>query len=282
MDELQPDLLASIVAATRTAVHERERLWPLKKLLSDVKKVERSQYRFWEALNSLGETNVIAECKRRSPSRGILHADYHPGEIAKSYQAHGAVAISVLTEPSFFGGSLEHLVEVRSAVTIPILRKDFIVNSYQIFEAAAAGADAVLLIVAALQDDEICSLSNQATELGMSALVEVHDESELERALAAGASIIGVNNRNLRTLKVDLTASRRLIKGIPPEVVAVAESGLRTSSDLVDLSNRGYRAFLIGERLMTTDDPGVTLGKLLAGRPAVCQAQHDAISEVED
>ena len=158
MDESQPDLLASIVAATRTAVHERERLRPVKKLLPEVEKVERSNHRFLEAVNTSGGINVVAECKGRSPSCGVLRADYRPAEIAKAYQAHGAVAISVLTEPSFFDGSLEHLMEVRSVVSIPVLRKDFVVNSYQIFEAAAAGADAVLLIVAALQDDEISSL----------------------------------------------------------------------------------------------------------------------------
>jgi len=171
----------------------------------------------------------------------------------------------VLTEPTFFDGSLEHLQAVRAAVDVPILRKDFIVTRYQLLEAVAAGADAVLLIVAALDDTALGTLLAEATSLGLAALVEVHDEAELRRAMAAGATVIGVNNRNLRTLAVDVNASRILVGRIPPGIVAVAESGLRTSADLVELRAAGYHAFLIGETLITTPEPGKTLGRLLAG-----------------
>jgi indole-3-glycerol phosphate synthase len=225
------------------------------------------------ALTATGRVNVIAECKRRSPSRGVLRPDYRPGRIAAAYEASGAAAVSVLTEPTFFDGSLDHLRLVRAAVTVPVLRKDFIVSPYQLFEAVAAGADAVLLIVAALDDGQLGALMTQATSLGLGVLVEVHDETELLRAVKAGATVIGVNNRNLRTLVVDLEASRRLIAKMPPGTVAVAESGLRTSADLVELGAAGYQAFLIGETLLTTPEPGETLGRMIDGaRPAAGEA----------
>ena len=262
-----PNLLATIVASTRQIVRERERLCPISNLKSKAHGEAGKSHSFRNALTRPDRINVIAECKGRSPSRGILCPIYRPAEIALSYETHGAAAISVLTEPTFFDGSLEHLQAVRASVSIPVLRKDFIVTSYQLFEASAAGADAVLLIVAALEEDEIKRLLAQAKELGLAVLVEVHDEAELDRAVGAGAEIIGVNNRDLRTLTVDLDASRRLIARIPSETVAVAESGLRTNTDLVELSNVGYGAFLVGESLMETPDPGKALGNLLAAAP---------------
>jgi indole-3-glycerol phosphate synthase len=194
-----------------------------------------------------------------------LRADYDPVTIAKSYASAGAVALSVLTEPTFFDGSLDHLAAVRKAVDVPLLRKDFIVSEYQLLEAKAAGADAVLLIVAALRPDELARLMERAAELSLDALVEVHKNDELQVALDAGARIIGVNNRNLRTLEVDVQASESLITMMPPDVVAVSESGLRTPEDLLRLRTFGYHAFLIGERFMTTDDPGKALRDLLSG-----------------
>ena len=262
-----PNLLATIVASTRQTVRERERLCPISNLESKVHGEAENNHCFRNALTRPGRINVIAECKRRSPSRGILCASYRPEEIALSYETHGAAAISVLTEPTFFDGALEHLQAVRASVSIPVLRKDFVVTTYQLFEASAAGADAVLLIIAALEEGEIQELLTQAKELGLAVLVEVHDEAELDRAVDAGAEIIGVNNRDLRTLTVDLDASRRLIDRIPSEMLAVAESGLRTNTDLIELSNVGYGAFLVGESLMETPDPGKTLGNLLAGAP---------------
>jgi indole-3-glycerol phosphate synthase len=209
--------------------------------------------------------NVIAECKRRSPSKGVLRASYDPVAIARSYAAAGAAAISVLTEPTFFDGSLAHLEAVRAAVRVPLLRKDFVVSEYQLFEARAAGADAVLLIVAALEPADLDRLGKRAASIGLDVLVEVHTADELDAALIQGARIIGVNNRNLRTLEVDVHASAALVDRIPPDVVAVSESGLRSAADLIRLRRLGYRAFLIGERFMAAEDPGGELRTLLDG-----------------
>ena len=263
-----PDLLATIVAATRQAVRDRRQIVPETVLASRVPTRLDGRARFEAALSAAGRPNVIAECKRRSPSRGILRADYRPEAIATAYERNGAAAVSVLTEPTFFDGSLDDLRAVRAAVDIPVLRKDFIVTPYQLLEAAAAGADAVLLIVAALDDAELVALHARAAELGIGVLVEVHDEDELDRAARAGATVVGVNNRNLRTLEVDIEASHRLAGRMPAGAIGVAESGLRTSADLARLGAAGYRAFLIGETFMTATDPGAALRDLLAGAPA--------------
>jgi indole-3-glycerol phosphate synthase len=207
--------------------------------------------------------NVIAECKRRSPSRGVLAADYDAVGLARQYQEGGAAAISVLTEPTFFDGALEHLTAVRSAVALPLLRKDFIVDDYQLFEACAAGADAVLLIVAALEQAELTALQKRAWDLGLATLVEVHDEEELARAVDSGARVIGVNNRNLRTLAVDVSASDRLASRVPGSVIAVSESGLTSREELEQLAAAGYRAFLIGERFMTDPNPAAAVRQLM-------------------
>jgi indole-3-glycerol phosphate synthase len=263
------DLLATIVAATRRIVEVRQQREPAAALQQRLERMNAAPGpgRFLAALSRTDRLNVIAECKRRSPSRGVLRADYDPIAIARGYEDAGAAAISVLTEPTFFDGSLDHLSGVRAAVRIPVLRKDFIVSEYQLLEAKAAGADAVLLIVAALPLPELKRLATQAAALGLDTLVEVHDEAELQAAIDAGARIIGVNNRNLRTLAVDVKASEAVIGRMPAGVIAVSESGLRTSEDLARLRQRGYRAFLIGERLMTMPDPGQALHELLAGVP---------------
>ena len=262
-----PDLLATIVAATRQAVRDRERTVPETVLASRVPAGLDGKARFEAALSAAGGPNVIAECKRRSPSRGILRRDYRPEAIAAAYERNGAAAVSVLTEPTFFDGSLDHLRAVRAVVGIPVLRKDFIVTPYQLLEAVAAGADAVLLIAAALDDAGLGALHARATELGLGVLVEVHDGDELDRAARAGATVVGVNNRNLRTLAVDVEASHRLAGQMPAGVIGVAESGLRTSDDLARLGAAGYQAFLIGETFMTAPDPGNALRGLLAGAP---------------
>ena len=259
-----PDLLGAIVAATRRIVEVRAREVPLAQMERRASKVTPNPGRFKGALAQTGRLNVIAECKRRSPSRGVLRAAYDPVEIVNAYDRAGAAAISVLTEPTFFDGSLDHLSAVRAATNLPLLRKDFIVDRYQIFEARAAGADAILLIVAALSRLELDGLHAQATEAGLDVLVEVHALDELAVALDAGALIVGVNNRNLRTLAVDVGASSQLIEAMPEGVVAVAESGLKTNADVERLRNSGYDAFLIGEYLMTAENPGKALEKLLA------------------
>jgi len=261
------DLLATIVAATRRIVDVRQEREPIAALARRAERSHTEPERLLTALTRADRVNVIAECKRRSPSRGVLRAQYDPVAIARGYVSAGAAAISILTEPTFFDGALDHVQAIRAAVPgeVPLLRKDFVVSEYQLLEAKAAGAAAVLLIVAALERRDLVSLAAGAAGLGLDALVEVHDERELAIAIDTGARIVGVNNRNLRTLDVDVEASERLIARMPRGMVAVSESGLRTSDDLVRLRALGYRAFLIGERLMTEADPGAALKALLAG-----------------
>ena len=298
------DLLATIVAATRRIVDVREQREPISALAARAEQREPRAGCFRAALtgpdrdglktvpyipvpymtdvedsttgvgNSLQAVpsvpRVIAECKRRSPSRGVLRPAYDPVAIAKSYERAGAAAISVLTEPTFFDGALEHLEGVRHAVSVPVLRKDFTVSAYQLHEARAAGADAVLLIVAALEPQALAVLHAQAAAMGLDVLVEVHSMEELSAAVDAGARIVGVNNRNLRTLEVDLRVSETLIARMPRGVVAVSESGLKTAADLVHLRQLGYDAFLIGERFMVDGDPGAQLEALLDSCSTTC------------
>ena len=210
----------------------------------------------------MGGARVIAECKRRSPSRGILRGDYDPATHARAYADAGAVAVSVLTEPTFFDGTPDHLRQVRAAVDLPLLRKDFIVSEYQLIEAAVLGADAALLIVGALEQSQLVTLLREAERLSLAALVEVHDSEELRRAVDAGSRIIGVNSRNLRTLSVDHGVLDRIAAELPREVTAVAESGIRTHADIERLSGAGYHAFLVGERVIAQPDPGAALKEL--------------------
>ena len=258
------DLLETIIAATRRIVEVRQAEEPLAVLAERAAAMPRRGGRLHAALSRVEGVNVIAECKRRSPSRGVLREDYDPVAIATAYAEAGAAAISVLTEPTFFDGSLDHLRAVRAAVDIPLLRKDFVVSEYQLLEAKAAGADAVLLIVAALRPAALKVLHDHARRHGLDVLVEAHDVDELSIAIDAGARIVGVNNRNLRTLQVDVHASETLIARMPADVIAVSESGLKTAGDLTRLKGMGYRAFLIGERLMTAAEPGEQLKELLA------------------
>lgn len=259
---MSANLLQAVVAASRRSADERERLAP-RAILERRAGDRRPAGAAFRASLARAGVRIIAECKRRSPSKGVLRTAYDPAEIARSYEAAGAAAISVLTESTFFDGALDHLRQVRATVEIPILRKDFIVTDYQMAEAAACGADAVLLIVAALDDRSLARLQTLATDLGLAALVEVHDRAELDRALAAGAAIIGVNSRDLRTLAVNLATFDELGPAIPRDVVAVAESGLRTPEDLQRLKAIRYDAFLIGERFMTMADPGEGLHALI-------------------
>jgi indole-3-glycerol phosphate synthase len=262
------DLLATIVAATRRITAVRQEGEPMSALARRAEAVTPRPGVFRAALSRPGTVNVIAECKRRSPSRGVLRADYDPVAIARGYAEAGAAAISVLTEPTFFDGSLDHLRAVRAAVDVPLLRKDFIVSEYQLLEARAAGADAVLLIVAALAPAELRTLAARAGELGLDQLVEVHNAEELAIAIDAGAEVVGVNNRNLRTLAVDVHASETLIARMPSSVIAVSESGLKSPADVARLRELGYRAFLIGERFMTAPDPGAALQSIVGSAAA--------------
>jgi len=269
LDEPGRTILDKIVAERRRALDETRSAAPLERLQ---KAAEARQERrdFAAALAPLAGAGsaralrVIAELKRASPSRGLLRQHYRRREIALGYAAAGASALSVLTEEKYFLGSLHDLADVRQAVEVPVLRKDFILESYQVYESVAAGADALLLIVAILGDQELCSLLDMCNKARIAALVEVHTEAELDRAIAAGAQIIGVNNRNLKTLEVNLETSLRLRPKMPRGCIAVSESGIKTAIDLRRLSEAGFDAVLIGERLMTAPDPGQALHRLLA------------------
>lgn len=223
----------------------------------------RMSHQLRDALSDRLQNNIIAEFKKASPSKGVINDGVDPTEIAKQYDAGGAAAISVLTEEDHFKGSLDDLRAVRSAVDLPVLRKDFFFDEFQIYEAAAAGADAILLIAAMLEDDEIERLRVIAEDkLGIDALVEVHTLAELERVKRTGAKLIGVNNRDLKTFHVTLDVSRELITHAPKDAIMVTESGLSTLEQLLELRELGYSGFLIGETLMRTGNPAAELGRL--------------------
>ncbi len=219
---------------------------------------------FHAALRREGRA-VIAEIKKASPSRGVIREDFDPVLHARQYQDGGARCISVLTDEQYFQGSLDYLRAVRGATTLPTIRKDFVIDPYQLVEARCWGADAVLLIVAALEPERLAALSEAAAAEGLDVLTEVHTEAELEVALSVGATLIGVNNRDLNTFEVSLDTSRRLAALVPDGVTLVSESGLRRPEELTELESVGVRAFLIGERLMAEPDPGVALAALVQG-----------------
>jgi indole-3-glycerol phosphate synthase len=223
---------------------------------------------FAGALTARGEVRLIAEVKRRSPGAGAIRPDLDPVELASGYAAAGAAAVSVLTDQDYFGGSLEDLRRVRAVVPIPALRKDFLVDPLQVFEARAAGADAILLIVRILTAPVLRELLELGSGLGMGVLVEVHDEPELERALAAGATIIGINNRDLRTFKTTLEVTERLLTALPGDRIVVSESGIRTREDVLRLGGSGVDAILVGESLLRAPDP-TQAAALLTGCPSV-------------
>jgi indole-3-glycerol phosphate synthase len=258
-----PTVLGRILAETRAEVERRKRACPLGQLPAPPQG-QQARPSFEAAVRAPG-LGVIAEFKRRSPSAGTLreHADLH--ELLDAYERGGAAAFSVLTEEPNFGGCLQDLREARSTHRLPVLRKDFVVDPYQLHEARSAGADAVLLIVAALSQEQLVALADQARELSLDVLVEVHDAPELERALAAGAALIGINNRDLRDFSVDVSRSEQLLARIPSEVAVVSESGIGTAGQLRSLAEAGVAAVLIGESLMRAPDPARTLRELLDG-----------------
>ena len=255
-------VLGRIVARTRERVLSRRREMPLDRIIVTAP-TPAGRRPFAPAISRPGQVNVIAEFKRRSPSRGVIREDLHPVTVAQAYEVAGAAALSVLTEEQFFGGTMEDLREARAATLLPTLSKDFVVDPYQVWDAWYAGADAVLLIVAALEDRELEQLLATATEAGLDALVEVHDARELRRALRAGARIVGVNNRDLTTMAVDLETSLSLAPLVPDDVVAVAESGIRGPGDVRRLRDAGYDAVLVGEHLMSERDPGKALETII-------------------
>jgi indole-3-glycerol phosphate synthase len=254
-------VLDEILAGVREDVERRQEQVPMERIreLAAAMPPPRDAY---AALRRPG-VGVIAEVKRSSPSKGQLAEIADPAELAGEYAAGGARCISVLTEGRWFGGSLADLAAVRAAVDIPVLRKDFVVSSYQIHEARAHGADLVLLIVAALEQNVLVGLLERIESLGMTALVEVHDEEEADRALAAGAQVIGVNARNLRTLEVDRSVFERIAPGLPNSVVKIAESGVRGPHDLIRYASAGADAVLVGEGLVTQKSPREAVAELV-------------------
>jgi len=258
-------VLDRILEARRAAVDHRKRVLPETALKYGAKAA--TPLRDFAAALSRDGLNILAELKPASPSRGVLREPFDPVALARSLEAAGAATLSILTEEEFFHGSLKNLREARKSIALPVLRKDFIFDPWQVWETRANDADSFLLIVAALDDEQLRDLITLGRELGMEPLVEVHTAAELDRALAADARIVGVNNRDLKTLTVRAETSFELIDQIPDHCIAVSESGLRTHADLLRLRAAGFDAFLIGEHLMLSPDPAAALANLL-GSPA--------------
>src|SRR5437660_10753049 len=263
------NILSQIVDRKKLRLAAGKSLKPLAEVLSEAMRSRDTapRHALMTALERNDRVNIIAEFKRRSPSKGEIRRNADPVAIAKTYQLGGAAAVSVLTEEDYFAGSLDDLRAARQAVPLPILRKDFVFDEYQVYESAAAGANALLLIVAALDDYTLVRLRTiTEDELGMDALVEVHTAEELGRAVQAGAQVIGVNNRNLSTFEVSLETSVQLASAAPKDTFLISESGIGSADDIQRLRGLGYRGFLIGETLMRADDPEELLAQLSRGQ----------------
>jgi len=261
-----PDVLKRILAVKEVENANRSRSMPMETLTDRI--AEQTPVRgFVQAISdklSQQQAAVIAEVKKASPSKGVLRDPFDPAAIAKSYEQGGAACLSVLTDEDFFQGSEDALVTARNACTLPVIRKDFIIDSYQVFEARAMGADCILLIVAALEDTQMRSLYQLAIELGMDVLVEVHDADELTRALALQPMLLGINNRDLRTFDVTLETTLSLLNTIPTDTTVVTESGILSVADVQRMRAEGIEAFLVGEAFMRADDPGASLKELFS------------------
>nr|WP_245825162.1 indole-3-glycerol phosphate synthase TrpC [Neoasaia chiangmaiensis] len=261
-----PDVLARICARTRVDVEQRSQIMPLKEITARAREVDTPTRGFGDALKQMTadrQVGLIAEIKKASPSAGILRANYDPVSIALAYQAAGAICLSVLTEGSCFHGSIEDIKTVREHCSLPILRKDFILEPWQVHESRLIGADAILIIMSALTDGEAAELVALARGLDMDVLCEVHDEAELNRALALDVFLIGINNRNLRTLKTDIQTTIDLAPLVPPDRIVVSESGIRTQDDIHRVGAVGASGVLVGESLLREDDPGAAARRLL-------------------
>ena len=257
-------ILDDIVVAKRAELAAQKQQVSLAQL-QDMPLFQATPLPFLDTVRGWPGRAIIAEVKKASPSKGIIRADFQPLSLAQIYAASGAAAISVLTERQFFQGSLDFLRVIREQVVLPLLRKDFLFDPYQVYEARAFGASAILLIVAILSNQQLTELSALARTLGLDCLIEVHDEAELQRALACGVRLLGINNRDLRTFRTTIEISERLLRLVPPEVTVVSESGLSRSEQLARLEAQGARAFLIGETFMAAPDPGAPLRALLRG-----------------
>jgi len=259
--------ILELICSQKKAYLEEQRVKIPESILERQIEIQDSPRKFVQALNAtlaLEPFSLIAEIKKASPSKGLIRGIFNPTELALAYKNGGATCISVLTDSPYFQGDNSHLIEVRSAVNLPILRKDFMLDPYQILEARAIGADCVLLIMAALTDKLASQLYNNARELKMDVLIEVHDENELERALTLEPDLIGINNRNLKTLKVDLNTSEKLASKVPKNILLVSESGISKNSDLKRISAVGINCFLVGESLMIQSNVEEAVRKLLS------------------
>jgi len=260
-DELEGTVLASIMRAKLHEIAGARQKWPAEAIQMALDRAP--EIRSLKRALVMHSPGFIAEIKRASPSAGLLRRDFDPAAIALDYESAGAAAISVVTEAAHFQGRLETLADLRWKSALPLLRKDFIVDPHQLLEARHAGADAVLLIAALLNAGSLRSLRQKTEELGMDALVEVHDQRDLDRALEAGATLIGVNNRDLRSFEVSLQASLTLAPRLPGNIMAISESGIKTADDVRRLADAGYRGFLVGEALMKAASPGAALRELM-------------------
>lgn len=258
------DILQTILARKAEEIAERRARLPLAEVAARARDAEpvRGFAAALKAAIAQGDPAVIAEIKKASPSKGLIRADFRPDEIAVSYQFGGAACLSVLTDVDFFQGADEYLQLARAACTLPVLRKDFTIDPYQVHEARMLGADCILLIVAALSDDQLAELSGLGMELGMDVLVEIHDIDELERAIQVPAPLMGINNRNLRTFEVSLETSLELRGAVPRDRLLVTESGIHTPADVARMRGAGIHAFLVGEAFMRAEEPGEALRQL--------------------
>lgn len=263
----QADILQRILAAKRREVEESRQRIPFAEIrrLAQAASPPRGFAAALRRKIEAGKAGVIAEIKRSSPSRGLIRADFDPARIAASYEANGAACLSVLTDREFFGGSPDDLAAARSACSLPVLRKDFIVDAYQVHEARAWGADCILLIIDAAEDRDLLALETAARDLGMDVLVECHDRSQLERALAFATPLIGINNRDLRTFETRLETTLDLVRHVPPERLLVTESGIAQPSDVERLRGANVSAYLVGSAFMAASDPGAELKRVFPG-----------------
>ena len=259
-----PDILKRILARKREEVDERIRKTSMEELARYAAGADtpRGFVHHLQLKLQAGQAAVIAEIKKASPSRGVLREDFNPAQIAASYEKGGAACLSVLTDVDFFKGADAYLTQARAACSLPVLRKDFIVDPYQVYEARALGADCVLLIVAALSDSMLLELLQLTSHFGMDALVEVHDAKELERALAIPAPLLGINNRDLRSFETSLEVTLGFLDQIPEDRIVVTESGIHTTGDVALMRSRGVNVFLVGEAFMKADEPGEKLAEL--------------------
>ncbi len=258
------DILDNILAVKREEVAAAQAAKPLAALRAEAE-AQAKPRDFVGAIRAklgAGEAAVIAEIKKASPSKGVIRPDFRPAEIAADYERHGAACLSVLTDRQFFQGSAEYLQQARAACALPVLRKDFMIDPYQVYEARAMGADAILLIVAALSDAQMAELEDLAFALGMAVLVESHDAGELDRALRLKTPLMGINNRNLRTFEVSLDTTLSQLDRIPADRVVVTESGILNTADVALMQRRGVNAFLVGEAFMRAPSPGAELARL--------------------